>query len=329
MKKIISICLCVILAIGLLTACGDTGTAEKDRISDPIRIVTTIFPVYDWVREVLGDRAPEAELTMLLDSGVDLHSFEPTAADIRKIANCDLFIYVGGESDEWVDDALKQSVNPDMQVIDLLKALGDRAKEEEVVEGMEAEEALGEEENEDVEYDEHVWISLRNAQELCGVIAGALADIDPAGADAYRENADAYSTALRELDARYAEAVAAAPVHTVLFGDRFPFRYMADDYGLDYYAAFSGCAAETEASFETIVFLAGKVDELGLGAILQIESSDGGIARTIRDSTRTGDQAILTLNSLQSVTAVDAAEGVAYITVMEENLDILTAALGR
>ena len=198
---------------------------------------------------------------MLLDKGVDLHNFQPTAEDIMKVATCDLFIYTGGESDAWVEDALKESVNPDMKVINLMETLGGSVKEEEIVEGMECEEEE-EEGEEEAEYDEHVWLSLKNASILCRAIEEAIASIDPANAAVYEENLKNYQDSLHSLDVSYQEAVDASALKTLLFGDRFPFRYLTDDYGLTYYAAFVGCSAETEASFETITFLTGKVDEL-------------------------------------------------------------------
>ncbi len=326
MKKITALLLCVILAAAALAGCGsDAGNA-----SGKIKIVTTIFPVYDWVRNVTGDTG--ADITMLLDNGVDLHSFQPTADDIIKISACDLFVYVGGESDKWVDDALATAENPDMVVINLLETLGDAVKEEEIVEGMEAEReeedaAEHEAEEEGPEKDEHVWLSLQNAAALCKVIAAKLGEIDAANKDIYAANANAYIGKLNALDGQYKEAVAAANTKTLLFGDRFPFRYLADDYGLDYYAAFAGCSAESEASFETIAFLAGKADELGLRTIMQIESADGKIATTIKDTTKTKDQTILTLDSMQSVTAGDVEKGVTYLSIMEKNLDVLKQAL--
>ena len=246
-----------------------------------LNIVTTIFPEYDWVREILGDNAGNADLTMLLDNGVDLHSYQPTAQDILKISTCDLFIYVGGESDGWVSDALQEAANKDMKVIDLLDVLDDAVKEEEIVEGMEAGEEHGdgedeehEEEEEGPEYDEHVWLSLRNAKVLCEAITNALTEIDPDHAADYRSNLTSYSEKLDALDAAYQSAIDSASRKTLLFGDRFPFRYLVDDYGLSYYAAFAGCSAETEASFRTITFLSDKADELNLTSVLTIESSD-------------------------------------------------------
>lgn len=346
MKRNISLFLALILAFSLVTA-AVPASAEA---GEPLRIVTTIFPEYDWVMNILGDRAADAEVSMLLDNGVDLHSYQPSVDDIVKISDCDLFVYVGGESDDWVDDALKEATNKDMIVLNLLEVLGDSVKEEEVVEGMEAEhdhEHDHEEAHEDheeghedheeghedhdheeeVEYDEHVWLSLKHAGTLCGAIAEALCRLDPEYAEDYSANAAAYTEKLQALDAAYRAAVDGAAADTLLFGDRFPFRYLTDDYGLNYYAAFVGCSAETEASFETIVFLATKTDELGLKSICQIESSDGSIARTIRENTRSGDQEILTLDSMQSVTSGDVAEGASYLSIMEQNLEVLKTAL--
>lgn len=309
--------------------------------SEKIKVVTTIFPEYDWVKEVLGENVGNAEITMLLDNGADLHSYQPTAEDVIKIASSDLFIYVGGESDGWVEDALSNSTNPDMQVINLLDVLGDSVKEEEIVEGMEHdheheheegeehdhEHEEGEEHDHEHESDEHVWLSLKNTQVLVSAIADSLGVADSANADTYQTNAAAYNEKLSALDAEYAAAVDAASVKTVLFGDRFPFRYMVDDYGLSYYAAFAGCSAETEASFETILFLAEKVNELDLSSVLTIESSDGKIADTIIQSTNDKDQQVLVLDSMQSTTSEDVAAGATYLSIMENNLEVLKEAL--
>ena len=323
MKKFTALLLTFVLFLSL---CPVSGLAEE---AGKIRVVTTIFPIYDWVREIAGDTG-NTEITLLLDSGVDLHSFQPSAQDILKVATCDLFIYVGGESDEWAEDALAEAVNPDMVVISLVEALGENAKAEEIVEGMQAEEEEeeGEEgEEEEEEIDEHVWLSLRNAQVFTSAIADALAQKDPANADSYRANAEAYGAKLAALDAAYAEAVDSAAHKTLLFGDRFPFRYLTDDYGLAYYAAFAGCSAETEASFETVIFLAKKTDELQLPAVLTIEGKDHRIAETIIGSTADKNRKLLTLDSMQGTTANDIAQGATYLKIMEDNLAVLKEAL--
>ena len=331
-KRVFAVFFCLLLAAGILGGCGKAESSSisapsaSQSGSKPLKIVTTIFPEYDWVREILGDKADKAEVTMLLDNGVDLHSYQPTADDIIKISDCDLFIYVGGESDGWVEDALKEATNKDMQVINLLDVLGEQVKEEEVVEGMEAEEEESEDEDEP-EYDEHVWLSLKNAKTLCNAITDALETIDPANKDAYAANAAAYLEKLSALDGEYQSMVDNAARKTVLFGDRFPFRYLVDDYGLDYYAAFVGCSAETEASFETISFLSGKVDELGLPCVLTIEGAQHKIAETIVQNTAEKNQSILTLDSMQSTTSTDVANGTTYLSVMESNLDVLKQAL--
>lgn len=334
MKKIVSkIISLIMVAVCLCTfaAC----TTEKQGISDvesknneKIKVVTTIFPEYDWVKEIAGDELKNIDLTMLLDNGVDLHSYQPTADDIMKISECDLFIYVGGESDEWVDDALKEATNKNMKVINLLDVLGDSVKNEEVVDGMQAEEEEESEEGEEEEEkDEHVWLSLKNAKILCSAIKDELCDIDPDNSSVYAENEKKYEEELTVLDDAYASAVSSAPKKTILFGDRFPFRYLVDDYGIDYYAAFVGCSAETEASFETITFLAKKVDELNLSTVLTIEKSDGKIAKTIIDNTKNKNQQVLKLDSMQSTTSDDVKNGASYLSIMEENLNVLKEAL--
>ena len=323
-KKVLSAVVAAFLALGSLTACSSSGAKGNDKL----KIVTTIFPEYDWVMNVLGDKASGADVTMLLDNGVDLHSFQPTAADIMKISSCDLFIYVGGESDEWVEDALKEAVNKDMIVINLMDELGSAVKEEEIVEGMQEEDEHDHDHEEgEVEYDEHVWLSLKNARVLVKSISDALQKIDASNAGSYKKNADAYIESLKALDADYKAAVDTAGTKTILFGDRFPFRYMVDDYGLTYYAAFVGCSAETEASFETITFLAKKVDELSLPAIFTIEGKDKRIAETIAQNTASKDQKILTLDSMQSVSSGDIKNGTTYMSIMESNLSVLKEAL--
>lgn len=321
MKRIISIIISLVMLTGIMAGCG-----SPDKSSSKLSIVTTIFPEYDWVKQILGDKADQADVTLLLDNGVDLHSYQPTADDTVKISSCDMFICVGGESDKWVDDILKEAINKDMVVIDLLDVLGNDVKAEEVKEGMQTEEE--EEENDgEIEYDEHVWLSLRNAAKLCKYIGEKLGEIDAGNKDVYTANANAYIEKLNKLESRYRQTADTAKVRTLLFGDRFPFKYLTDEYGLDYYAAFVGCSAESEASFETIAFLANKVDTLGLRAIMQIESADGKIANTIKSTTKTKDQKILTLDSMQSTTAKDVENGVTYLSIMEKNLEVLKDAL--
>ena len=316
---------------------GEAGeAAEEER---KISIVSTIFPQYDWTRQILGERAGDVELTLLLNSRIDLHNYQPSVDDMIKISGCDLFVYVGGESDGWVEEVLESAGNDDMIVVNLLDALGSAAKTEEIIEGM-AESAgdpgdhghshsHGEEESleQEAEYDEHVWLSLKNAQLLCSAIADALSALDAGNAEAYQSNLAAYLEELSTLDAAYQAAVNAAPVKTLLFGDRFPFRYLTDDYGLRYYAAFAGCSAETEASFETIIFLAEKMDELRLTHIMVTESSDQRIAETIRNNTVEKNQQILVLDAMQSVTLRDISDGASYLSIMVRNLDVLKEAL--
>ena len=316
MKNVFSALLAALMLVGILTGCTNqaemptvtaapAGSQAQPAAEEKIRIVTTIFPEYDWVREILGDKADSAEITMLLDNGVDLHSYQPTADDIIKLSDCDLFVYVGGESDEWVEDALKSAASKDRKVIHLLDALGDSVKEEETVEGMQEEE----EDQEEKEYDEHVWLSLKNAKTLVDAISAALQELDPDNKDTYAANADAARK-------------------TVLFGDRFPFRYLVDDYGLSYYAAFAGCSAESEASFETVSFLARKVDEGKLPCVLTIEGKNHKIAETIVQNTAGKNQKILTMDSMQSTTSQDVANGTTYLSLMAKNLDVLKEALG-
>lgn len=308
----------------LIPFCASCNGANKD--DGKLKIVTTIFPEYDWVMNIVGEKKDNMDITLLLNSGIDLHSYEPSVQDTIAVSKCDLFVYVGGESDEWVEDVLKQATNKDMKVINLMDTLGDAIKEEEIVEGMEGEDHEHEEgeehehEEEEKEYDEHVWLSLKNAQVCVEEISKSICALDVDNANYYQTQTTNYINALKDLDARYAQAVEGANTTTLLFGDRFPFRYLVDDYGLKYYAAFVGCSAESEASFETIKFLADKMDELNLKVIYKLESSDGRIAETIKNNTANKNQTILTMDSIQSASTKEYKNGRNYLSIMEQNL---------
>ena len=342
-----------ILGIAMFAA-GFTGCGSENKISSnnydaaegknassdttgSYSVVCTIFPEYDWVREIIGDKAENVELSYLLDSGVDLHSYQPTTDDIIKISTCDLFIYVGGESDEWAEDSLSQATNKNMKVINLLDILGDSAKVEELKEGMQESEHEHEDDEEHeheheheengVEYDEHVWLSVKNAKVLCAEIERRVEEIDPANADAYKSNYDEYIKKLNALDSDFEKLFANATEKTLVFGDRFPFRYFVDDYGLDYFAAFIGCSAESEASFETIKFLSDKVNELDCKTVFTLENSNKDIANSIITNSGKKDVKIAELNSLQSVSKGDINSGASYISLIRKNYDVLEGSL--
>lgn len=336
MKRILCAVLSVLLIVTLFSACGskngntETESAvagnDTEKTDDgAMKIITTIFPIYDWTRKILGDKAETADLHMLLDSGADLHNFQPTMDDMMQISTCDVFIYVGGESDKWVDDVLATTKNEKLIAVNLMDALGDSLKEEELKEGMEAEEE--EEEEEGPAYDEHIWLSLQNAAALCDVIAAKLGEADAENASLYKANAEAYLEKINALDADYQAAIEVAQTKTLLFADRFPFRYLTADYNLDYYAAFMGCSAETEVSFDTVKFLAGKLDELGLKYVCTLTGGDGRIAETVIGATEAKDQTVLQFDSMQNVTADDVANGADYLAIMQSNLDVLKTAL--
>lgn len=320
----------IIISAAMFAASASLFGASKKSI------VCTTFPEYDWVMNILGEKAGSFDVTLLQNNGTDLHSYQPSVKDIAKISNADLFVYVGGESDQWVEKVVSQSVNKKQIVVNMLEVLGDKVREEEIVEGMQAEEEEehehhqhhGEDENEEeVEYDEHVWLSLNNAIDLTNVLCAEISKIDGGNASVYSKNAEAYTKQLAALDAEFKAAVKSAKKSTVLFGDRFPFRYLTDDYDLNYYAAFLGCSAESEASFETIIFLANKIDELGLNAVLTIEKSDKKIAKTVVNSTKNKNQQILEMDSLQSITTKEIIGGRNYLSAMKKNLEVLKKAL--
>ena len=339
------VCAIFVAALFSLFACGD---APKSKIAkeSKLSIVTTIYPEYAWAKEILGSRFNSVKLELLMKNGVDLHSYKPTAQDIAKIASADMVIYVGGESDEWIEKALEATPKKGRSEINLMKVLGDRVKAEEVIEGMDGSETKDErretrdehhaeehehhhhDHDEEVENDEHVWLSLKNAEIIVQKIAAEIAKLDSAHASVYTQNVNAYVAKIQSLGNDYRATVESAARKTVLFGDRFPFRYLVDDYGLKYYAAFVGCSAESEASFETIAFLANKMDSESLPSIFIIENGNEKIAKAVLAASKNSKNAqILTINSMQSISEKQIDEGADYLSIMESNLENLKKAL--
>lgn len=316
MKKIIR----TIISAALMTVSTSAFAATKKSI------VCTTFPEYDWVMNILGNKNDAFNVTLLQNKGTDLHSYQPSFKDVATISTCDLFVYVGGESDEWVEKALSNATNKDMVVVNMMESLGSRVQEEEIVEGMQAEEEE-EEGEEEPEYDEHIWLSIKNAIILTQILSDDIQKLDLLNASAYKTNTDKYLKQLSTLDAEYAQAVSTAKHNTVLFADRYPFRYLTDDYNLKYFAAFVGCSAESEASFDTIIFLAKKVDEIGLNTVLTIEKGNKKIASTVVSSTKKKNQQILEMDSLQSITTKEIKAGRNYLSAMKNNLEVLKKAL--
>lgn len=325
MKKFFTVFLSLLLITLSFCACsgkkaaeGTTKTAQTE--SKKLSVVCSIFPQYDFCKEIAGNKI---DLTLLLKSKVDMHNYKPSAEDILKIKNSDLFIDIGGESDEWADDVLETAKSESLCVLSLIDVVD--AKNEEALEGMEEEEHEHEEgEEHEEEKDEHVWTSLKNAELIVKAITEKLCALDEKNAEEYRKNSASYLSKLSALEKEYSETVKTAKRKTLLFGDRFPFRYLADDYSLECFAAFSGCSAETQASFETIKFLAEKVKERNLPFVLKIEGSDGSVAETV--ASQSGAK-IRTLNSCQSVSEDDIEKGTSYLSIMTDNLSVLREVL--
>ena len=322
MKKMLAILLVLSLALLSFSSCGKTPAAPEDGTAPAdggkkLNVVCSIFPPYDFIRAIAVDRV---DLTLLLDSKTDLHSYSPTADDIMKISNADLFVNIGGESDDWAEDVIASAENENLRVVSLIDLV--TAVEEEALPGMQEEEEEHEEEG--PEYDEHVWTSLKNVIQIIPALTDTLCELDEANAAFYRANSEDYLQLLETLEAEYAAAIGSAARKTLLFADRFPFRYLADDYGLQCYAAFSGCSAETEASFETMTMLVDTVKAQNLPFVLMIDGSDGSVADSV---SRQSGAEIRTLNSCQSVSSDDIAAGATYLSIMNDNLDVLKEVL--
>lgn len=333
MKRLFAIITSVVLLLSLFAACspkkGEESAPPSDsKSSTPLQqgkelsVVCSIFPQYDFCREIMGK---DASIELLLKTKVDMHNYKPSAEDILKIKNCDLFIDIGGESDEWAKDVVSSAENKKLSVLSLIDLV--EAKTEETLEGMEKEEHTHGEDEEEREHekDEHVWTSLKNAEKIVRAIADKLCSLDKINAEKYQKNAKAYIEKLSTLEKQYAEVVKNAKRSTLVFADRFPFRYLADDYSLECFAAFSGCSAETQASFETIAFLSEKVKEKELPYVLVIDGSDGSVAETV--AAQSGAK-IRTLDSCQSVSDDEIKNGKSYLSIMTNNLEVLKEVLG-
>ncbi len=294
MKRLIS-CLCLLV---LLVGCAPPSLPD-----DQLQIVVTVFPIYDWVRNLLGERADDAALTLLADSS-DWHSYQLSSADMVHIADCDLFIYLGGSSDAWATSALESTPNPNRTALNLMEIMGDDLL------------PLDEHEH---EYDEHIWLSLKNADKLCRAIANALTDLEPSLAAGQEQ----YLQQIQALDQQYQATLLAAESNTLVFADRYPFRYLAADYDLSCYAAFDGCSGETQADFDTVIQLAAVIDALDLPAVLILETNNTSIATSVLANTEAQNRQILVINSMQSVSDLTTD----YLTVMEENLTVIQGAL--
>ena len=324
----------------IFTSCQKKSAEMERARAGKITVLATVFPVYDWAKN-LAAGSESVSVDLLLKDGVDLHSFQPSAADIVKISTADIFIYVGGESDTWVATALKNAGNENQIVINLMEVLKGFVKEEEVVEGMQTEEdehdhsgeeahdsedershalEIAQHTHDEVEYDEHIWLSLDNAIASSGEIARALMEKDEANAQIYMANLVSYMQALSSLKEEYANSFGGK---TIIVCDRFPFRYLTDEFGLKYYAAFTGCSAESEASFETIAFLSVKLHNLNAPAVFVTESADKKIAKTVISSAGVKDCKIVALDSMQSTTFKQAQKGADYLAIMRGNLENL------
>lgn len=343
-------CLIMLAAVLLISSAGLTGCGRTEEAEDGrMKVVTTIFPPYDFARAVSGGLA---DVTMLLSPGEEVHSYEPTPLDIKRIQGSDLFIYVGGENDVWVDrilDNMGEERPRTLRMVELTDTVA-----EEIVEGMmeergehehsgehedhgelaESEEAVYEEhihsgdssEEEHEEADEHVWTSPVKAAEITEAIAEKMAEIDPDNAESYRANARDYIAQILEIDAQFREITKNAARRTIVFGDRFPIRYFAEEYGLEYFAAFPGCSSETEPSASTLAFLIDKVRQEKIPVVFSIELSNGNISRAICESSEAVPR---TYNSCHNVTRDQMESGATYVSLMTENLDVIREALGE
>ena len=307
LKKVICVFLAVLMLLSLI---GCSGEKKNDKY----KIICSVFPIYDWVKSCTSG-IENLEVSFIVDSGTDTHSYNATTGDIAAISDADMLIYVGGESDEWIAKVLanlKDKGPKDIKLLDSVCALDHDHGDD----------------HEHTAYDEHIWLSLKNASSLVQTIADAISAELPEASEIISKNSKEYISKITELDKRLEAKIASAPIKTLLFADRFPFGYLTEDYSLEYHAAFSGCSADSEASFETIAGLAKKLDELALPYVLVLESSDKRLAETVIASTVSKSASILVIDSMQSITEKDVSGGATYLSIMESNAKVIAKALG-
>ncbi len=317
-KKLFAFALIFTLVLTIFSACAPSTSAEESQ-SGGISIVSTIFPSYDFARQITA--GTDAEVTMLLQPGEEVHSFDPTSQDIIRIQNADLFLYVGGENDVWVENVLSgldQSVDT-FRMMDYVTLY-----EEELVAGMQAEEESESAAADEQEWDEHVWTAPVNAIAIVKAMTAELIAIDPANAKTYQENSDAYVAQLETLDQSFRDVVSSAKRNTVVFADRFPVRYFVEEFGLDYYAAFPGCSAETEPSAATIAALIDHVNAENIPVVFYIEMSNQQMADTVCEAT--GAKKLL-FHTCHNVTKEEFESGATYLSLMQNNVLALKEAL--
>lgn len=318
---------CIVLALlGTLLSCSAEQTKQGN--ADRPLVVATIFPPYDFARNVAGDYA---DVELLVDV-TDSHSYSPTAVDMLLIEECDIFIYTGGEGDQWAEDFLStidcknKTVINMIDTVDLLFKETDEAHHDHEHDHTHDHER--DDRNEEILYDEHVWLSPNNAKDITIAIASALCTIDPDRTEAYQANASSYCTALDALDAEFRGLAESAQRKTILVADRFPFRYLCEQYGLSYYAALPGCSSAADLTAVEYENLAEMLREEQLPVIFTAEYSDGTIARTVHREGGNEETEILTLHSCHTLTRGQISGGTSYLTLMRENIDALRTALG-
>lgn len=311
MKKIISL-LCSICIL-LLTFVGCSGDNDD---SGKLKIVTTLFPAYDFASNIAGENA---EVSLLLAPGVESHSYEPTPQDIVKIQNCDIFIFNGGESESWVEGIL-DSLDDTFTTVKMIDSAASLLEEDE----DENEESEHSHDGDEVEYDEHIWTSPVICIDICNSIKDTLCSVDSANSKIYEENLEKYTGELKELDSDFKDVVTNAKRSEIIFGDKFPFKYFANEYNLTYYAAFPGCSTQTEPSAATMARLINKTNEDNIPVVFYIEMSNRAVADTLAEST--GAQELL-FHSCHNLTKDELESGESYISLMKKNLENLKTAL--
>ena len=314
MKSITRITALLTAAATALCLCSCASQNETDnKDSQKLKIISTVFPPYDLARQIAGDNA---DISILLPPGSESHTYEPTAKEIIEIQNCDIFLYIGGENEQWAEKIISSNKSDSVKTVKLIDCV-------KTLEEAELHEEEHEEEHSH-ETDEHIWTSPKNEQLMLTAVYDAICEADPENKAVYTKNKDSYNEQLTELDKAYKEAVGNAKNKTIIMADKFPFRYLAEEYGLDFYAAFSSCSDESEPSAATMTSLISKIKELKIPVVYYLEFSSTKVADTL--CSETGASSLM-LHSCHNVSKEDLDKGVTYVELMKQNLENLKTAL--
>lgn len=311
-RKLLAVITAAATVFSLCACSSESGYSNSD--SGKLKIISTVFPPYDLARQIAGDNA---EISILLPPGSEIHNYEPSAKDMIAIRNCDIFLYIGGENEQWAEKLINSNDTENVTAVKLIDYVPTLSEDED-------EHDHDHDHEHEHETDEHIWTSPKNAQLMLSAVYDAICKVDPSNKQTYTKNKDAYAKQLSDLDNAYRSAVDNAKNKTIVLADKFPFRYLAHEYGLEFSAAFAACSDESEPGVSTMIKLTKTIKENNIPAVYYLEFSSTKIADTLCDETGATK---LMLHSCHNVSKQDIENNISYVDLMKQNLENLKLTL--